>query len=1149
MILTRTLKSIGLLAAATVAGLAVSALQVPAAEPARDNSAAPSAPVPETRFSPADIEFFEKQVRPVLVENCTKCHDDKKQKGGLRLDARSFVLKGGDHGPAIDIADPGKSILLKAIGYADEDMQMPPSGKLEPAQLEVLTKWIKAGAPWSPGEDSGAATAHADPDAESRDPDKNRDRWEYRVPVRPPVPQVRETAFVKTPVDAFVLAKLEEKGLKPNGQADRVALVRRAYYNLIGLPPTPAQVDAFVNDSSPRAWENLIDQLLASPQYGERWGRHWLDLVRYAETHGYERDNPKPFAWRYRDYVIKSFNDDKPYNRFLMEQLAGDELDQVTDESMIATGYYRLGIWDDEPADRPLARYDVLDGIVSTTTSVVLGMSVGCARCHDHKKDPISAKDYYAFLAFFQDVSDMNVKNTRVFADDTTRKATETAAAEKRAREAELYRKVYAIEQDFLVAAADKKIDLGERIISDLTDLSFKFYRDTWDRLPDFANLKYEESGSIGDGRVSLTPASRQEAIGLVFEGKLKVPADGRYTFHLRSTEGVRLLIDGKPVFDRPGKERHTGDFTADLKAGLATFKLDYFNSYAKPELSLAWSGPGFERRMLSHRDGVSDSRVLIADSRGEPQEWTYHTGAPQRGWNTLEFNPRLAWKTGPAGFGVDGTPGAVVRTEWRTPRIFLRKEFNLDRLPKGLALTIHHDEDVEVFINGVSVHKASGHRRDYYQVVLPAEAVQTLHVGKNVIAAEVRQTSGGQYIDLGLSEASGGQTTAALISTHGEKVMGAVKTIEYARLTKALAESRKAPLPAPGIEIMAVQESSRGRPTHVLIRGNPGSEGERVQPAFPTVLTPKGAAAPKLPKASLSGESSGKRRVLAEWLTSDQNPRTARVMANRIWQYHFGRGLVVSPNEFGRLNEGITHPELLDWLASEFVAGGWTLKRMHKLLMTSSIYQMSAAATPASIAADPANNLFWRFNMRRLGAEEVRDSMLTVTGKINLEQYGPSVYPPIPAEVLAGQSRPGSGWGKATPEQAARRSIYVHVKRSLLVPILSSHDMADTDSSCPVRFTTTVPTQSLGMINGAFSNEQAADLAQRLRRESPDSLADQVKRAIRLATGRQPKEDEVKADLAFINELKQQDKLSDDEALRIYCLMTLNTNEFVYLD
>ena len=635
-----------------------------------------------------------------------------------------------------------------------------------------------------------------------------------------------------------------------------------------------------------------------------------------------------------------------------------------------------------------------------------------------------------------------------------------------------------------------------------------------------------------------------------MFEGKLKVPVDGEYIFHLASTEGARLQIDGKPVVERPAKRKHLGDFKATLKAGLASFKLDYFNSYAKPQLSLAWSGPGFDRRVLSQdATDASGDRAIVPDSRGQGQVWNYRLDNATGGWNNVNFKPAEAWATGLAGFGEAGTPGSTVRTEWKTKRLFIRKEFNLDRLPKSLALSLHHDEDVEVYLNGVSAYKATGHLRDYARVELPAAVVKTLKIGTNVIAAEVKQTGGGQYIDLGLLETGGALSTGALIAKHGEAAFGAVKTIEYARLNKALDESRKSAAAPVGTEIMCVQESGRGKPTYVLIRGNPGSEGEQVQPAFPAVLAPKGASTPALPKASNSGDSSGKRRVLAEWLASDKNPRTARVMVNRVWQYHFGRGLNISPNEFGNLGEGVTHPELLDWLANDFVAGGWKLKRLHKLIMTSSVYQMSSVATPASFAADPANNLLWRFNMRRLGAEEVRDSMLAVTGKINLQQYGPSVYPPIPPEVLAGQSRPGSGWGKATPEEAARRSVYVHVKRSLLVPILSSHDMADTDSSCPVRFTTTVPTQALGMINSKFSNEQAADLSARLQREAPAGVADQVKLAIRLTTGRQPSVAEVKSDLAFIEQLKTKDKLADAEALRIYCLMELNTNELVYLD
>ena len=1168
-------RTIGLLASAAALGMAVAALRVTAAEPPATppashaspattlptdrKPAADGKPAAEPKFSATDLDFFEKQVRPLLAEQCFKCHNDKKQKGGLRLDARALVLKGGDHGPSVDLAAPDNSVLLKAVNYADSEMEMPPSGKLPQAQIDVLTKWVKAGAPWPPGEGSAevakpAAGHGGEADRDSLDPEKNRDYWAYKPPVRPAVPTIHDPAtarWVKTPIDAFVAARLQEKNLKPAGPADRVALVRRAYYDLTGLPPSPADVDGFVADERPDAWERLIDKLLASPQYGERWGRHWLDLVAYAESHGYERDSAKPQAWRYRDYVIKSFNDDKPYDQFLKEQLAGDELDTVTPETMTATGFYRLGTWDDEPADRPLARYDVLDNIVSTTSSVVLGMSVGCARCHDHKKDPILAKDYYALLAFFQDVSDMNARNLRVVADGDAKLAHDKAAAEKQAREADLYRQAYAIEQRFLAAARAKGIDTGKLAGTDLADLSYKFYRDTWEALPDFASLKHEDTGPVAENFVSLAPATRDEAIGLVFDGKLKVPADGQYTFHLRSSEGVRLTIDGKPVIDRPMKGRWVADFTTTLKAGLLPFKLEYFNSYAKPQLSLSWTGADFERRMLSREPGetAGEGKVLAADSRKEGQPWLYHLGTQPDGWERSRFVPEQ-WQQAPGGFGRKGTPGAVVRTDWTTPEIYLRRDFTLEKQPTTAALDVHHDEDVEVYINGVPAYKATGPVKQYTRVPVAEAAVKAMRKGRNVLAVHAKQTAGGQYVDVGLVETTAGVELTDLIAKHGEAVIGAEQVAKHTELTAALEKSRKAPLPPAGIEVMAVAETGKPRLTHILIRGNPGSEGEPVQPAFPTVLMPPGQTTPALPSKSPDGQSSGKRRVLAEWLASDKNPQTARVMANRVWQYHFGRGLNPSPNEFGRLGEPCTHPELLDWLATELVAGGWRLKPLHKLIMTSSAYQMSARATPEGMAADPGNNLFWRFNMRRLGAEEVRDSMLAVTGKLNSEMFGPSVYPPIPKAVLAGQSRPGEGWGRSTPEQAARRSVYVHVKRSLLVPILNIHDQADTDSSCPVRFTTTVPTQALGMLNGEFTNEQAATLAKRLTSEAPGDVEKQVTLAIRLTTGRQPTPDEVRDDLAFVAKLKAEDKqLSDADALRLYCLMALNTNEFVYLD
>jgi hypothetical protein len=799
-----------------------------------------------------DAAFFERQVLPILKQHCLKCHGEGKVRGGLRLTSRDGLLKGGDSGPAVSLDKPESSRVLQAINYKD-GLEMPPTGKLPQDKIDVLMRWVKAGVPWTPG---AVTNAEAPKSKGGVITEESRHYWAYQAGRRPEVPVVADRVWVRTPIDAFVLAKLQAAGLKAAPPADRVALIRRASYDLIGLPPTPDEVDAFVSDRSPDAYERLLDRLLASPHYGEKWGRHWLDVVRYAETNGYERDGPKPNAWRYRDYVIKSFNDDKPYDQFIREQLAGDELRNPETntsgspaDAIVATGYYRLGIWDDEPADPLQARFDEFDDIVATTAQTFLAMTMNCARCHDHKIDPIPQADYYRLVAFFQDVprysNDPNVSTSSTLRDIAPPEIMATYDAELRKHEA---RKTD-------VQAAMKKIE--------------------------------------------------DEAIR-------KMPA-------------------------------------------------------------------------VDQREAEGPQRVRI-----------------------------IAFK-----------------------------------MPKYL--------------------------------------------------------------------------------TEDEKA-------EYARLKKELERLRKLPGP-PRTLALAVNNCLVNPPqTHVLIRGNAHAPAAVVEPGFPSVL---GFPAPALSKPGKDARSSGRRTLLANWIASPDNPLTARVLVNRLWQHHFGRGIVPTPNDFGKFGQMPTHPELLDWLADEFVRGGWRIKRMHKLLMLSNAYQMSSADDAKALRLDPANTLFWRFNMRRLTAEEVRDSMLAVSGRLNPKARGPSVFPPISEEVLHSQSMPGDGWGKSTPEEASRRSIYVCVKRSLLVPILSQHDQADTDSSCPVRYTTTVPTQSLGMLNGAFPNEQATALAERLQREKPNDLAAQVRRAIRLTTGRIARDEEVQHDAAFAR----------SNGLHRYCLLLLNTNEFMYLD
>jgi hypothetical protein len=799
-------------------------------------------------LAPAAVQFFETKVRPVLVENCFKCHSDKKQRGGLRVDSLAAILQGGDQGPALVPGAPEKSLLIKAIRHEDKDLKMPPENKLAKEQVADLMQWVKMGAPW-PSADKPAAALKG----EFQISDKDRAHWAFQPAKRPALPAVKDRAWGEHPIDTFILAGLEAKALRPNPPAARQELARRLYYDLTGLPPTPHEVEAFLKDTAPDAYEKLVDRLLDSPRYGEKWGRYWLDLVHYAETNSYERDNPKPHVWRYRDYVIRSFNQNKPFDQFIKEQLAGDELGRKDPDALIATGYYRLGIWDDEPSDPLQARYDMLDDIVATTGQDFLGLTFDCARCHNHKIDPIPQKDYYRLLAFFH-------------------------------------------------------------------------------------NINHYRNGGPTD-----------EAV----------------------------------IFDGPETK---------LRAEQAMREQD--------EL----------RKRLQAQLGVIEKEFLTR--AGEKQ-----TFAP------IDF--------------------------------------------------------------------------------------------------------------------------AQYIKSRGAEVLGQQRYGEYVRLRKQLETTKKAT--PPGVEkCLCVTEAGRSAPpTHVLVRGNPHIKGDPVEPGFPQIFNLPEPPAP----TPADGRTTGRRLVLANWIASAENRMTARVLANRVWQYHFGRGIVRTPNDFGLHGARPTHPELLDWLASELVRQGWKLKALHRTILTSNAYRMSSRPNPQAAAVDPSNDLFWRFDMRRLTAEEIRDSLLAVSGNLSLKMYGPGVYPEIPGEVLAGQSMPGRGWNKSPPEEANRRSIYVHVKRSLLLPILESFDLAETDRTTPVRFATTQPTQALGMLNGDFLNQQAAIFASRLRREAGAEVSRQVRLGIYLATQRPPSEAEVRRGQELIRALQTQDGATAEAALNAFCLVVLNLNEFMYLD
>jgi hypothetical protein len=931
------------------------------------------------------LAYYESTVKPLLEEHCFKCHGGGERiKAGLNLTYRSGLVKGGEHGPVLDMDAPEKSLLLDMMSFRDEEHAMPPDGKLDDATLAVFAEWVRRGAPMpDEGPAVPPAAVHESP-YNNKISDETRNWWAYRPVVQPMVPVVSDAAWNESPIDAFVRARLDAAGLTPAPEADRRTLIRRVTYDLTGLPPSPVEVDAFVVDPDPAAYEKLVDRLLASPHYGEKWGRHWLDVVRYAETNGYERDNPKPHIWRYRDYVINAFNSDKPYDRFVKEQLAGDELPDGGVEGIVATGYYRLGIWDDEPVDKAQGRYDVLDGVVATTSETFLGMTMACCRCHDHKIDPLPQKDYYRMLSFFDNVTNMHTTDiTRSILEGDEAAAFAQAEDEQQAKIARQDRR-----------AADPSA-LPEMHASDMSGLRYRYYRDTWDALPKFDELKHEDEGAIASNFFDLGIRSRNDAFGIVFEADLHVPADAEYIFHLDCNDGARVIIDGTMVVEHDGVNNlgREQEARVQLTAGVHAIRLEYFQRVEQMGLFVSWSGPGFERRALSN---------------------------------------------------------------------------------------------------------------DRPKVDLPA-----------------------------------------LIMQHGDKVVKEGFRKRYGDLVAKAAELRKREIPGGKYAACITEYGTAAPATFVHFRGNPNSPTDEVKPGFPEIL-----GLPDPPPATPSEElrTTMRRTQLAEWIASPENPLTGRVMMNRVWQHHFGKGISRSPSDFGQAGSLPSHPELLDWLAAEFTSGGWTLKRMHRMMLLSRTYRQSNAFNEAAYNKDPTNELLWRFDMRRLTAEEVRDSILAVNGTINLELGGESVYPPMPREVLETSSIPDKAWQSSPPEQYTRRSVYVHLKRSLRVPLLTDFDQADTDTTCPVRFVTTQPLQALNLMNSQFVEEQAQAFARRLERERADD-AGRVQLALHLATGRTPDDGEINAGLAFMEEMQSLHKLDEQKALDRFALMVLNLNEFVYLD
>jgi hypothetical protein len=974
---------------------------------------------------PVDAEFFEKKVRPVLAEHCLKCHGPQKQKGGLRLDSRPALLRGGDSGPAVDPGAAARSRLVEAIGYAGE-LRMPPRGKLPAEAVADLTAWVEAGLPWPAGPTAPAtAGSPATPDFTER-----RKHWCWQ-PVRPVTPPaVRDTAWPLNPIDRFVLAKLEAAGVAPAPPADRRTLLRRVTFDLTGLPPTPEEIDAFLADRSPEAYSKAVDRLLASPAYGERWARHWLDLVRYAETAGHEFDYDIPDAWRYRDYVIRALNADLPYDRFVTEQVAGDLLPEPrrdpdgTNGSVLGTGFWYLHEAVHSPVDVRADQANRLDNQIDVFGKTFLGLTLACARCHDHKFDPVAQKDYYALAGYLE-----SSRQERAFLDDPApRRAVLRQMADLKAR------------ADALAV------------------------RTTADRL--LAGLDAAER----------PPATAAPDRAVVF-------AD------FRTGGYADWFVTGEAFGDRPARPGDVCGFPDER---------------------------GLVRRVSP---GAADSGRLSERLAGELRSRTFRIGSKK-----ILF--RVAGRGGRVNLIVDGY------------------QHIRDPIYGGLKIDVNHGDGFRWAVMDVGMwlgHTAYVELLDEGPGWLAVERI-LFSDGGPPADAPVRATRDRLAETLTLwregrlADAPDAADRAALLDAvlRGKSAQTPDAPAGLAELrTRFAALDAGLPPPRRGLAMC----DGTGLNERVFIRGNPKNLG----PEAPRRL-PDAVAGPDQP-APASGSG---RLELARRLTDPANPLVARVLVNRLWHHHFGAGIVRSPDDFGVQGERPTHPELLDWLAAEFVRGGWSIKHLHRLMVLSQTYRMASRPDAKADAADPQNKFLHRMPVRRLEAEEVRDAILTVSGRLDRTMFGPSV-PPYLTPFMAGRGRPTAS---GPLDGDGRRTVYLNVRRNFLDPMQLAFD-------APVPFTTigrrgvsNVPAQALALMNNPFVVQQARLWAGRVLAAPGRSPKDRVGGMYARAFGRPPTAAELADALGFLaDQAKEYGRPDDERAWADLAHVLFNVKGFVFVE
>ena len=1094
--------------------------------------------------SPAGVAFFESKIRPILADSCYSCHSKTNgvSLSGLQLDNRERLLKGGVRGAMFNSKSLDQSLILKAVRYSDKSLLMPPAGKLSAEKIAALTEWVKMGSPY-PVADASKPSPSSKFDLAAR-----KKHWSWQ-PLRATVPpKVKNKSWVRNPIDAFVLAKLESKGLTPAQPADKRTLLRRVTFDLIGLPPTLAEISAFLADKSSNSYEKAVDRLLASPRYGERWGRKWLDLARYAETDGHEFDFDKPNAWRYRDYVIRALNADLPYNRFVTEQLAGDllpnprlHLTEGYNESILGTGFFWLGEGKHSPVELGADEAERIDNQIDVMSKTFLGLSLGCARCHNHKFDAISTKDYYALAGY--------LKSSRFHNADLL----------PQAKTIPILRRLEAVSSKF-------QIDFASATASELTERlqPAKQWMVAFDSLQNGTRLASDgaQPSQFAKWKEYLKGAALRDVNDLFHP--YAVLSEGVQTPEAFKSRKELLIREMNEREKRIGEEQARSNIFADFsKQGFKGWFVSGEAFGVSPRSS----------QIISLKDGEPTLQFLNAPSADSGAVSSRLEGALRSPTFTVS-KKLICFRMSGTGCEINLVIDGFQRI--RDP-IYgrLKIGINSSEQPVWAQMNVEkwigHKAYIEILDGGTGrlalekiVFSDMRSPEESPNALLKKELEDPAVTSVHVVADRCRKLLS-DSLELWKTKPDslpeGNREVVNWILKNRGLLPESVAKPASASLHGAFKqyEALESSLPAP-IHAMTMTEGSL-EDDRVHIRGSFKTLGDVVPRRFLEAIAGNGQPSP----ATGSG-----RLELANRMTSPNNPLLSRVIVNRLWQGHFGEGIVRSPDDFGVMGEAPTHPELLDWLAVNFIAKNippvvqsgktgkiaqpkspilapcdWSLKSLHRLMVLSSAYRMSSRAMSVKLEeTDPQNKLLHRMPVRRLEAEAIRDAVLSVSGRLNETMYGPGVFLNL-TEYMEGRGRPQSG----PLDGDGRRSVYLGVRRNFLSPLFLAFDYPIPFNTIGRRTVSNVPAQALALMNNPFILQQAELWAKRVLSEPATTPNERISKLYEAAFGRLPTLSESSGALAFVQ--SQPGAPGTPEELKQWsdlCHVLINVKEFIFV-